>query len=87
LDNEKRLRLEQQAARGQQAKAVLSFFAEFEQQQKERLWKAAQKSDTRLMTALVLIALTTGEFKNYLQTIAADGMIAEKDLQEDTKNG
>ena len=32
------------------------------------------------MTALGFIALTTGEFKNYLQTIAADGMIAEKDL-------
>ena len=87
MDNEKRLRLEQQAARGQQAKAALSFFDEFEQTQKERLWRAAQKSDAHLMTALGLIALTTGEFKNYLLAVAADGMIAEKDLQEDTQNG
>lgn len=88
LDNAKRLELEQIIERGQSAKIALSFFDDFEVEQKEKLWKAASKSDTQMVTALGYIALTAGTFKEYLLAAVADGTVAEKDLQmEVLKNG
>ncbi len=88
MDNDRRLSLEQLILKGQQAEVALSFFDGFEAQQKERLWKAAQKSDTVMITALGHIALTMGAFKDYLTAAVNDGKVAHKDLQmEEIKNG
>lgn len=88
MDNEHRLQLETLIERGQQAKVALSFFDGFEDEQKRRLWAAAQKSDAQMMAAIGHIALTVGAFKDYLTAAISDGKIAEKDLQmEEIKNG
>ena len=89
MDNEARKTgLEQKIERGQQARVALSFFDEFEADQKEKLWTAAQKNDSQLITALGYIALTAGAFKSYLQAAVSDGQVAERDLQmEEIQNG
>ncbi len=88
MDNDRRLSLEQLIEKGQQAKVALTFFDGFEADQKEKLWAAAQKNDSQLITALGYIALTVGNFKAYLQAAVSDGQVAERDLQmEVIKNG
>ncbi len=87
MDNARRLQLENLILRGQQAKTALSFFIEFEEQQKSRLWEAVQRGDEPKITAISMIARTAGEFRTYLATTAGNGVIAEKELQEDTQNG
>lgn len=88
MDNTRRLQLEQLIAKGQQARVALSFFDDFEQEQKQKLWEACLERDATAMIQTRHIAQTTADFKSFLQTAVSDGMIAEKDLMmEDTRNG
>lgn len=82
-----RVKLEQQVLKGQQANACLSFFDDFENDMKDRLWQATQKDDRAAKEALAYVAVTTKMFKAFLHSAVGDGVIAEKELKGAENNG
>ena len=82
-----RAKLEQQVLKGQQANACLSFFDDFENDMKDRLWQATQKDDRAAKEALAYVAVTIKMFKSFLQSAVGDGLVAEKELKEAENNG
>lgn len=81
-----RVNLEGRVLRGQQASACLSFFDGFEGEMQARLWKSVRQTG-ELDDGLRCVALTTESFRQFLQGVVSDGVIAEKDLKEMDKNG
>lgn len=82
-----RAKLERAVLRGQQASACLMFLDDFEEAQRDKMWKAAMSRDSLTVSMLSSCASFLSMFREYLTAAKNDGLIAERTLKEDQQNG